>query len=365
MLLRLAYLGFTNAFALLRLLPGNDRDKDTEILALRHQLAVLQRQLGGKRVRFAPADRAWPAALLSTLPRPALQNLRLLVRPHTVLRWHRDLHARRHAAMSRPRRRGRPRTVRSIRALVLRLAAENPSWGYRRVHGELLTLGVKVAASTVWQILHTAGIDPAPDRATTTWTQFLRSQAEAILAVDFLETITLAGTRLYVLAVIEHASRRVRVLGATAHPTTAWVAQAARNLVMDVEDTGCPVKYLIRDRDGKYPALFDAILADAGITVVRTGVRMPRMNAIMERWVRTCRRELLDRTLILNQRHLLHALREYEAFYNEHRPHQGIGNARPLAPLPAPITDPDRLTRLDIRRRDRLGGILHEYEHAA
>ncbi|RSM39748.1 integrase, partial [Actinoplanes sp. ATCC 53533] len=134
---------------------------------------------------------------------------------------------------------------------------------------------------------------------------------------------------------------------------------------MDLEDTGCQVKYLIRDRDRKYPALFDTVLADAGIDVVLTGIRTPRMNAIMERWVRTCRRELLDRTLILNQRHLLHALREYETFYNGHRPHQGIANARPLAPLPEPITDPDRLTQLDIRRRDRLGGVLHEYEHAA
>lgn len=209
------------------------------------------------------------------------------------------------------------------------------------------------------------GIDPAPERATTTWAQFLRSQAEAILAVDFLETITLAGTRLYVLAVIEHASRRIWLLGATAHPTAAWVAQTARNLVMDLEDTGCRVKYLLRDRDGKYPTMFDTILADAGITVVHTGVRMPRMNAFMERWVRTCRRELLDRTLVLNQRHLLHALREYEAFYNEHRPHQGIANARPQAALPEPITDPDQLNRLAIRRRDRLGSILHEYEHAA
>ncbi|MEV0902708.1 integrase core domain-containing protein [Actinoplanes sp. NPDC049802] len=214
---------------------------------------------------------------------------------------------------------------------MLRLVAENPSWAYRRVHGELLVLGVKVAASTIWEILHAQGIDPAPDRATTTWAQFLRSQSEAILAVDFLDTISLTGTRLYILAVIERTGRRIRVLGATAHPTVAWVTQAARNLVMDLEDTGCRVKYLIRDRDGKYPALFDAILADAGITMVHTGLRTPRMNAIMERWVRTCRRELLDRTLILNQRHLLHALREYEAFYNEHRPHQGIANARPLA----------------------------------
>jgi transposase InsO family protein len=248
---------------------------------------------------------------------------------------------------------------------VLRLVAENPSWGYRRVHGELLTLGIKVAASTVWEILRAAGVDPAPDRAVTTWAQFLRSQAEVLLAADFLETITLTGTKMYVLAVIDHASRRIRVLGATAHPTAGWVTQTARNLVMDLEDAGCSVKYLIRDRDGKYPALFDTVLADAGIDVVLSGVRMPRMNAVMERWVRTCRRELLDRTLILNQRQLLQALREYEAFYNKHRPHQGIANARPLALLPEPITDPDRLARLNIHRRDRLGGILHEYDHAA
>jgi transposase InsO family protein len=157
---------------------------------------------------------------------------------------------------------------------------------------------VKVAASTVWEILRAAGVDPAPERTATTWAQFLRSQAEVLLAVDFIETITLTGTRMYVLAVIEHASRRIRILGATAHPTAAWVTQTARNLVMDLEDTRCRVNHLIRDRDGKYPALFDAVLADAGITVVLSGVRMPRMNAVMERWVRTCRRELLDRTLI-------------------------------------------------------------------
>jgi transposase len=225
MLLRLAYLGITNAFALLRLLPGSDHDKDAEILALRHQLAVLQRQLGGQRIRFDPADRAWLAALPHRLPRPRSGNLRLLVRPDTILRWHRDLVARRHARASRPRRPGRPRTVRSIRALVLRLVAENPSWGYRRVHGELLTLAVKIAASTVWEILREAGIDPAPDRAASTWTQFLRSQAEALLAADFIETVTLAGSRMHDLAVIEHASRHIQILGATAHPTAAWVGQ--------------------------------------------------------------------------------------------------------------------------------------------
>jgi transposase InsO family protein len=365
MLLRLAYLGITNAFRLLRGLPGGDRDKDIEILSLRHQVAVLQRQLDGQQVRFEPVDRAWLAALLHPLPRPTLRRLLLLVRPDTVLKWHRDLIARRHSAMSRPRRPGRPRTLRSIRAVVLRLARENGSWGYRRVHGELLTLGIKVAPSTVWEILREAGIDPTSDRATTTWTDFLRSQAHALLAADFIETVTLTGARMYILTVIDHASRRIRVLGVTAHPTAAWVGQAARNLVMDLEDTGYKVKYLIRDRDGKYPGMLDAILADAGIKVVLSGIQVPRMNAIMERWVRTCRRELLDRTLIWNQRHLLHALREYERFYNLHRPHQGIANVRPLKPLPEPITDPDQLAGLTIHRRDYLGGVLHEYEHAA
>ncbi|WP_246016792.1 integrase core domain-containing protein [Micromonospora pisi] len=252
------------------------------------------------------------------MPRTALNHPRLLIRPETVLRRH--LTARRHARHSHPHQLGRPRTVRSIRRLVLRLASENATWGYRRTHGELLVLGVKVAASTIWKILKDAGVDPAPQRTSSTWAAFLRSQAQAVIAADFIETTTLTGARLYVLAVIEHATRRIRILGATTHPTAAWVTQTARNLVMDLEDARRPVKYLIRDRDGKYPTLFDRVPADAGITVVHTGVRTPRMNAIKERWIRTCRRELLDRTLILNQRHLLHPLREYEVFYNEHRP---------------------------------------------
>jgi transposase InsO family protein len=356
-LLRLAYLGMTNVFALLRLLPMSSRDKDAQILVLRHQLSVLQRQLGPDRVRFTPGDRALLAALLHRLPRDVLKRLHLVVRPDTVLRWHRDVVARRHARRSRPRHPGRPRTVRSIRVLVLRLVRENPGWGYRRVHGELLVLGVK--------ILHDAWIDPAPEASSTTWADFLRSQAEALLACDFFEAVTLSGARLHVLAVIEHASRRIRILGATAHPTASWVTQAARNLVMDLEDAGCRARFLIRDRDGKFPGLFDAILADAGIDVALSGVRMPRMNSIMERWVQTCQRELLNRTLVWNQSHLLHALREFEQFYNGHRPHQGIVNARPLQPLPVPLVVPDQIASLDLRRRDRLGGVLHEYQHAA
>ena len=366
MLLRLAYLTVTNTFAALRLLPMSDRDKDVEILALRHQIKVLERQLGADtKVRFALEDRAFLSALLASLPREVLRRLRLLVRPDTVLRWHRDLMRQRHARICRPKQRGRPPTVRSIRALVQRLVRENPSWGYRRVHGELTTLGIEIAPSTVWEILQQEGLHPAPERASTTWADFLRSQADALLACDFLETITLNGQRQYILAVIEHATRRIRVLGTTAHPTADWVTQAIRNLVMDLDDAGCRARYLIRDRDGKFPALIDEILAEAGIKTVLTGIRMPRMNSIMERWVQSCRHELLDRCLLWNERHLRHALREYEHFYNQHRAHQALNQAAPRRPAPDPITDPGRITDLSIRRRDRLGGVLHEYSHAA
>jgi transposase InsO family protein len=170
---------------------------------------------------------------------------------------------------------------------------------------------------------------------------------------------------MYVLAVIEHATRRIRILGVTAHPTAAWVTQTARNLAMDLEDTGCQVKYLIRDRDGKYQALFDRVLADARIGIVLSGVRIPRINSIMERRIQACRHELLDRTLIFNRAHLLHALREYERHHNEHRPHRGIANVRPLRSLPESITEPVALARLRIRRHERLGGLLHEYDCAA
>jgi transposase len=363
MLLRLAYLAATNAFTLLRLLPMRDCDKDIEILALRHQLLVLQRQVG--RPAFTSADRVTLAGLLHHLPREKLQHLLLLARPDTILHWHRDLLKRRHAATCAPKRRGRPPTVRSIRALVLRLARENSSWGYRRIHGELAALGVKVAASTVWEILREHGIPPAPERQSTSWASFLRSQAQALLACDFFETRTLTGARLYAFAVIEHSTRRIRILGAAEHPTAQWVVQLGRNLVMDLEDAGSKARFLIRDRDSKFTAAFDAVLTDAGLKVVTSGIQMPRMNSVMERWIQTCRRELLDRTLIWNQTHLLHALCEFEDFYNGHRSHRTLGHAAPLRALPAPINDQGRITRLDVRRHDRLGGVLHEYRYAA
>ncbi|GAA3479536.1 hypothetical protein GCM10018966_040660 [Streptomyces yanii] len=240
----------TNAFAMLRLLPMSDREKDVESLALHHQIAVLERHLDEQQFRFDVGDRAFLASLLHGVPREVRRRMRPLVRPDTVLRRHRDLIARWHSARSRPKRGGRPRTVRSIRVLVLHLARENPNWGYRRVHGELLVLGVKVAASTVWEIVKEAGIEPAPQQASSTWADFLRSQAGALLACAFFETVTLSGARLHVFAVIEHANRPIHALGATAHPNASWVAQAARNLVMDLEDAGFRVRHLIRDRDG-------------------------------------------------------------------------------------------------------------------
>ncbi|MGW7006275.1 integrase core domain-containing protein, partial [Streptomyces sp. NPDC054933] len=304
------------------------------------------------------------AALLHQLPRARLRKLHLIVSPDTILRWHRNLIRRRHARISRRKRPGRPPTRRAIQTLILRLARENCRWGYRRIHGELAVLGIKVAPSTVWEILQAHGIDPAPERDRPTWAGFLRGQARAILACDFF-TAPLNGATVYIFAVIEHANRRVRILGATAHPTAAWLTQAARNLVMDLQDAGATVTHLIRDRDSKYTRAFDAVFAAEGIEVVTTGIRVPRMNSIMERWVQTCRHELLDRTLIWNRVHLPRALGEFESFYNEHRPHRALHSAVPLRSVPELIRDHDRLARLDVHRRDRLGGILHGYTHAA
>ncbi|MFI1736007.1 integrase core domain-containing protein [Streptomyces acidicola] len=332
------------------------------ILALRHQLLVLQRQVG--KPTFTAADRAVLAGLLHHLPMDKLRHLLLLVHPDTILRWHHGLLKRRHAAACVPKRRGRPPTVRSIRTPVLRLARENPSWGYRRIHGELAALGIKVAASTVWEILREHGVPPAPERQNTTWADFLRSQADALLACDLFETRTLTGARLYVFAVIEHATRRIRILGATAHPTAQWIVQLGRNLLMDLEDADSKAKFLIRDRDSKFTAAFDALLADTGPKVVTTGTRIPRMNSLTEQWIQTCRRELLDRTLFWNRSHLLHALRKFEAHYNQHRPHRILKQATPLRPQPEPISVPETSQHLEERRRDRLGRTLSEYQHA-
>ncbi|MEU7897663.1 hypothetical protein AB0B45_33000 [Nonomuraea sp. NPDC049152] len=363
MLLRSAYLTVTTTFSFLRLLPRSDHDKDMEILVLRHQLTVLERQAA--KPALTPEDRFLLAGLLCRPPMDQLRHITLLVHPDTVLRWHRDFLRRRHAAASALRRRGRPRTVRSIRISVLRLARENSSRGYRRIHGELAGLGVKIAASTVRGILKGHGIDPSPGRTAITWSAFLRSQAGALVVCDLVEVSTLTGARLYVLAVVEHATRRVRILGVTPHPTGQWVTQLVRNLVMDLPGAGRTAKFLIRDRDAKFTAAFDAVLLDAGMRVVKTGVRILRMNSIMERWIQTCRRELLDRTLIWNQRHLLHALRECETFYNEHRSHRLLDRQLRCDRFPIRVlTQPGSRCSISADMID-LAGALKEYRHTA
>ena len=234
--------------------------------------------------------------------------------------------------------------------------------GYRRIHGELARLGIIVAPSTVWQILKDAGAGPAPRRDGPGWAEFLRSQAQAILALDFFTADLLHGTTVYVLAVIEHGNRRVRVLGATEHPVQSWVVQQARNLLMDLEDAGTRAKFALHDRDASFTQAFDAVFQAAGIRVIRSAVQAPRMNSITQRWVGSCRRELLDRTLIWNQRHLMMVLREYEDFYNSHRPHRALDQAAPLRPLPDGVTDLDQFR---VRRHDRAGGVIHEYRLVA
>src|SRR6201993_4185010 len=360
--LKLIFLIVSRAVSLLRLSCRESWWKDAEILMLRHQLSVALRERPRAHSRLTWLDRAWLALLAGTLPIERLAGMRLIVTPGTIVRWHRDIVRRRWARLSRQGRSGRPATHRNVRSLVLRLARENESWGHRRIQGELAGLGITVAPSTVWQILKSAGINRAPRRGGPSWAEFLRSQAQGILALDFFTADLLNGAKVYVLAVIEHGTRRVRILGATGHPAQSWVVQQARNLLMDLDEAGMSVKFVLHDRDASFSAAFDAVFQAAGARVVRSAIQAPRMNAIAERWIGSCRRELLDRTLIWNQRHLMTVLREYEDFYNTHRPHRALNQAAPLRPLPDGLSDLDSFR---VRRRDRAGGVIHEYRLVA
>jgi putative transposase len=355
--LRLAYLAVLGVFGWLALLARSDRAKDAEILLLRHQVAVLQRQV--KSPKLSWADRAVLSALARLLPRGRLRQLRLIVSTRTVLRWHADL-VRKRWAYSR-RVPGRPRTAQAIRALAVEMARDNPGWGYRRIHGELTGLGYTLAPSTVWQILKEAGIDPAPRRAGQTWRAFLEAQAKTILAADFFHVDTVFLRRLYVLFFIEHGTRRVHLAGITAHPTGAWVTQQARNLLMNLEDHAGGLKFLIRDRDAKFTTAFDAVFIATGVRIIKTPVRAPRANAIAERWVGSARRECLDRMLITGERHLRLVLGEYTDHYNGHRPHRSLQQHPPGGRLHPPA----QMSNMSILRRDRLGGIIREYAQVA
>jgi hypothetical protein len=327
---------------------------------LRHQLAVLQRRQPG-RPKLNWADHALLATLPGLIPKARRQALRLLVTPDTIAGWHQDIVRRRWAARSMRGRTGPPATRPSIRALLRRLARENPGRGYRRIHGELAGLGVKVAASTVREILRASGIDPSTGRTGATWPQFPCSPAEAILACDVFTAGLLEGTQAYVLAVIDHATRRVRVLGLTLHPTGEWITQQACNLIMDLGDQAARFTFMIGDRGSNFTAAFHAVLAGAGIQTVLRSIQAPRMNAITERWTGGCRRELLDRTLVWNQAHLLRILHAYETHHNQHRPHRSQHGAAPLKPLPEPVD----LDLYRVRRHACAGGLINEYHLVA
>ena len=354
MALGLIYLMFIRTLSWLALLARSDAAKDVEILILRHEVAVLRRT--NARPTLTSRDRAVLSALSRLLPAPLRQ--RRLVSPRTLLRWHAQFVTRR---WTYPRRRpGRPPTAPPIRALVLRMARENPRWGYRRIQGELIGVGHPIAASTVWTILKSAGLDPAPRRSGPTWRQFLSVQAHAILAVDFAHVDTVFLRRLYVLLVVEHGRRHVHIAGITAHPTGAWVTQQARNLLMDLGDRADQLRFLIRDRDSKFTAAFDAVFVGADMRIIRTPIRAPRANAIAERFIGTLRRECLDHLLITGPRHLDVVLRGYVQHFNAHRPHRSL-DQRP----PAGDTPPRSGATVRPLRRDRLGGLIHEYVQVA
>ena len=341
-----------------------DRDNDLEILLLRHQLRLLQRE----RPR-PPCLSRWEKLTLAVLtaklrrltasPRIRLERAVLLFKPDTVLGWHREL-VRRKWITQRRSSGGRPAAPPEVEALVLRLARDNPGWGYRRIQGELVKLGHRLSHTTVRAILERHGLPPAPERRRrgNTWRQFLARHQHQVLACDFFTVETVFLKTIYGLFFVELGTRRVRFAGCTAHPTAEWMAQQARHLSWQVQDGDITARYLLHDRDSKYVPGFDAVFRSEGVAVVKTPYRTPTANAIAERWVRSVRRECLDHLLIVSEAHLRRVLTTYIAYYNEARPHQGLGQRTPVPPAVGSGHGP-------IRRRDRLGGLLREYYREA
>jgi transposase InsO family protein len=302
-------------------------------------------------------DRSLLAAVAYALPRRTRTGW--LVTPDTLLRWHRRRVAR-HWTQP-PRRRGRPGTAVVIRRLVIEMAADNPTWGYRRIHGELVGLGHHLAASTVWKILKTNGIEPAPRRTSVTWSEFLHSQAA--VACDFVTIDTATMRRYYLLVFIDIRTRVVFFAGITTNPTGAWTTQAARNLSMCHRDLFAGARALVRDRGSQFVDAFDEVFRSHNMKILKCPVRTPVANAYAERWIGTLRRELLDRTIIWNQQQLERLVVEYIDHYNTHRPHRSLQQRAPTAPEPASPTVP--LRQLDVARSTRCDGLIHEYRNAA
>jgi putative transposase len=353
MLLSLLYMSLR---AILRLAPaGDERDREVEILVRRHQVKVLSRKAGRPRLRRK--DRIFLAAAARILPKDRWSCF--IVTPQTLLRWHRELVRRKWT--HRQERTGRPRLDPEICALAIRMAKENPRWGYIRIQGELRKLGIRVGATTIRRILLEEGLGPAPRRSRPSWSEFLRAQAGGILACDFFTVKTAFLKTLYVLFFIEIGSRRVHVTGATRNPNGAFVTQQARNLCFELDEREGPALFLVRDRDSKFSGSFDEVFRTEGIRIILTPIRSPKANAFAERCVKTLRSEVLDWTLILGRRHLDRVLRRYARHYNAQRPHRGLGLLTPeggydLGPVEA-------VPRIE--RRDLLGGLIHEYHAVA
>lgn len=334
---------------------GRDHAADqAELLALRHQVRVLERQHG--KPRWNRGDRLVLSALAQCLPR--VRWGAFLVQPETLLSWHRNLVRRKWASYSRRPRRGRPAVAEEVRRLVVLLARENPGWGYLRIKGELRKLGHQLSASSIKRILRSCRMPPAPRRSSLTWAKFLRAQAATIVASDFFTANTVLLHPLYVIFFIHLESRRLLFAGCTRHPDSAWVTQQARNLAWELSECGLRPRFLIRDRDSKYSKTFDNVIQATGAEVLRTPVRCPRANAIAERWVRSVRREVLDWLLVIDERHLRRILEEYIEHYNSARPHRALG-------LSPPVVGNSTFPVGPVVRHERLGGLIHEYARVA
>ena len=328
-----------------------EAERDAELLLLRHELSVLRRSV--KKPRLRVWDRMILSALAMRLPRSAWAAL--IVRPETVLRWHRALVRRRWAIYGRQRGPGRPRIAEECRQLILRMARENPRWGYTRIRGELIKLGYLISATAIRNLLRRQGIPTSPYRSKLSWREFLRTQASAIVAADYFTVETWNLKRLHVLFFMELGRRRVLQLGVTANPNQAWVSQQARNLSWQLHEQGSPVRFLICDNDKKFPFAFEHVLAAQGVRVIRTPLQAPVANSYAERWVGSVRRECLDWLIIGGRRHLERVLDEYVDHYNGARPHRGLR-------LHPPNGEVGRLQPAgEITCRARLGGLLREY----